>query len=161
MDDRIRKALEIIEEWNENASPSGHNDIKTLHELKEVLSEEPATSPANAFLLENVAILSADLHTHKNYGAFYERLGPDVGGFPGVYRFVIEMAKVMTDWEERHGGAEAFEGPSFGSWAEASEKFVDAAILMSLKKDAVLVPSELREIFMELAEGDEEEVPSP
>lgn len=45
MDDRIKRALELIEEWDSNKNPSGHNDINTLYELREILSENPKEVP--------------------------------------------------------------------------------------------------------------------
>lgn len=42
MDDRIKRALALIEEWDGNRNPSGRNDIDTLYALKEILEEEPS-----------------------------------------------------------------------------------------------------------------------
>lgn len=161
MDDRIKRSLELIEEWDGNQNPSGNNDINTLYELREILSEKPETVPdgEQALLLENVAILSADFHTHRNYHPFYQKFGPELGGFPGIYRLVIDMARTMTDWEKRHGGSEAFEVSTL-SWPEASERFVDAVISRSLKEKDLSSFSDLEDIFQDLME-EEFDPPSP
>lgn len=161
MDDRIKRSLELIEEWDGNQNPSGNNDINTLYELREILSEKPENAPdgEQALLLENVAILSADFHTHKDYHPFYRKFGPELGGFPGVYRLVIDMARSMTEWEKQHGGSEAFEVSSL-TWAEASEKFADAVISRSLKDEDLSSSADFDDIFQGLME-EEPYVPSP
>lgn len=200
MDDRIKRALEVIEEWDNNTNPSGRNDIDTLYSLQEILSEsamktlqgslrttlenhvdklalpEWKRTPENffeefeneirksidgeqTFLLENVSILSADFHSNKNYHVFYEKFGPELGGFPGIHRLVTDMARTMTDWEKEHGGSEAFETSSL-SWPEASEKFVDAVISRSLKEEDLSPSADLEDIFQDLMEG-ETDSPSP
>jgi len=182
MDDRIKRALGLIEEWHNNQNSSGHNDINTLYELKEILSENPKEIPQDSLrntlkenfekrdsettgrdqtiLLENVAILSADFHTDKEYARFYQRFGPDLGGFPGIYRLVIDMARTMTKWEVEHGGGgEAFDISGL-SWPEASEKFVNAVISRSLKDESPCSSFEMADIF-EGVMGEEFEGPSP
>ena len=45
MDDRIKTALSLIDEWENNQSPSGQNDINVIYSIKEILNETPSEDP--------------------------------------------------------------------------------------------------------------------
>ena len=60
-------------------------------------------------LLQNVAAISGDFHTHKLYHCFYDAFGKHMDGFIGNYNICIEMARVLTDWETANGGSRAYD----------------------------------------------------
>lgn len=51
-------------------------------------------------LLENVAAISAELWGNQS-AYFYVRHGEALGGFPGVWKYSIDAARVFTDAEVR------------------------------------------------------------
>jgi hypothetical protein len=55
-------------------------------------------------LLENVAAISADMHIGSDGRAdrFYQRFGQELGGFPGIWSFCVEMGKAFTAAEDTH-----------------------------------------------------------
>ena len=88
----------------------------------------------NQSMLENVAAISGDFHTHCAYEEFYDTFGPKINGFPGVYEICISMAKAMTDWEilqTRKGYTEPY-GEVGLDWIVVVEEFVDRIISDSL-----------------------------
>ena len=56
-------------------------------------------------LLQNVASISGDFHTHKLCHCFYDTFGKYIDGFIGNYDICIEMARALTDWETANGGS--------------------------------------------------------
>lgn len=50
-------------------------------------------------LHENIAAISAELWGGDS--EFYPRHGANLGGFPGVWRFAIDAAKIFTEQERR------------------------------------------------------------
>src|SRR5262249_33538556 len=82
-------------------------------------------------LLQNVAAIAAEFHTHQAYWEFYERFGKHIDGFIGQYELCIEMAKALTDWEGNNGRAHAYDNAG-APWIEIVEAFVSEVISMAL-----------------------------
>jgi hypothetical protein len=83
-------------------------------------------------LLQNLAAISGDFHTHREYWAFYETFGSNIDGFIGNYELCIQMARALTDWEIQNGGpAVAYDDVM--PWIEVVEQFVDRMILRSIE----------------------------
>jgi hypothetical protein len=78
-------------------------------------------------LLQNVAAISGDFHTHKRYWEFYQTFGRHIDGFVGQYEICIEMAKALTDWEAENGGEDAYANTA-DPWIEIVEQFIDSVI---------------------------------
>ena len=54
-------------------------------------------------LLENTAAISAELHTEeKRFRQFYDNNGASMGGFPGIWKYCVEMAEEFTAADEKH-----------------------------------------------------------
>lgn len=51
----------------------------------------------------NAVALSAEFHSGSSYEKVYGTIGHMVGGFPGIYDLVAEMAHVLTAWEQING----------------------------------------------------------
>ena len=83
-------------------------------------------------LLQNVAAISGDFHTHKFYHCFYDTFGKHVDGFIGNYNICIEMARALTDWENANGGSGAYDDLGI-PWIEMVENFVENMILRSIE----------------------------
>ena len=95
---------------------------------------------------QNIAAISAELHAHPRYGAYYEAFADQINGFVGVYELCISMAAALTDWELDHGGLMAYENRGV-TWIEVVECFVDEMLERSLAAGGALVPATvLREI---------------
>ena len=79
-------------------------------------------------LLQNIAAISADFHTHVRYDEFYETGCETIGGFFGVYDICIEMAQVLTLWELENGG----ELPAYDElnvmWVDVFTQYVNSVI---------------------------------
>ncbi len=60
-------------------------------------------------LYENIAAISADLHTHRKFPKFYERIGPDVGGCMGIYALCGRIGEALTHWEADNGRTECYD----------------------------------------------------
>jgi hypothetical protein len=89
------------------------------------------TTDAQRQFAQNIAAISADFHTHRQYHAFYDAFGKMIDGFIGNYEICIQMAEAMTDWEMTNGIAMAYE--NLGTpWIEIVEKYVDALISNSV-----------------------------
>lgn len=68
-------------------------------------------------LHENIAAISEGLWGGKS--KFYDRHGESLSGFPGVWRFAIDAAKVFTKAEARFAR-------EFGSKPTASYEYIEA-----------------------------------
>jgi len=56
---------------------------------------------------ENIAACTAEFFgAHRQCRAFYDRYGPELGGFPGLWRHCIEIAVALQEAEEvvKHEG---------------------------------------------------------
>jgi hypothetical protein len=84
-------------------------------------------------LLQNVAAISGDFHTHKLYHCFYDTFGKNIDGFVGNYDICIEMARALTDWEIVNGGPAAAYDDAPMPWIEIVEHFVDSMMLRSIE----------------------------
>jgi hypothetical protein len=82
-------------------------------------------------LLQNVAAISGDLHTHVLYWQFYEISGRHIDGFVGNYETCIRMAKALTAWEAANGDSLAYEDLGT-TWIEIVERYVHAMINRSV-----------------------------
>jgi len=92
------------------------------------------TNESDYSMLENVAAISGDFHTHARYREFMDKFGPDLGGFTGSYSLCIQMARALTFYENASGvGHEVYE-QNGSSWIEIVERFVDAMIQTSIEK---------------------------
>jgi hypothetical protein len=87
-------------------------------------------------LLQNVAAISGDFHTHKLCHCFYDTFGKYIDGFIGNYDICIEMARSLTDWETANGGSGAYD--QLGTpWIEVVENYVEAIITLSLATEEI------------------------
>lgn len=56
----------------------------------------------NRILLENTAAISAELHAdEKQYQRFYHKHADDLGGFPGIWNFCVDAAKIFSSCESK------------------------------------------------------------
>ena len=83
-------------------------------------------------LLQNLAAISGDFHTHKFFHRFYDTFGKHMDGFIGNYNICIEMARALTDWETTNGGSRAYDDLET-PWIEIVERFVESMILRSVE----------------------------
>lgn len=91
---------------------------------------------------QNIAAISAEIHTHHLYGRFYERFGKEIDGFVGVYELCVTMARELTDWELANGLGEAYE--NVGSlWIEVVEDFVQFMLATSLQSGELPEPADV------------------
>jgi hypothetical protein len=79
-------------------------------------------------LLQNVAAISAELHTHKGFCEFYDACGEVINGFVGAYDVCIEMAQTLTDWEKDHGGPFIAYDTTDLSWIDVVAIYVDTVM---------------------------------
>ena len=84
-------------------------------------------------LLQNLAAIAGDFHTHQQYWAFYETFGKNIDGFVGNYDICIEMARVLSDWENENGGPASAYDDAPMPWIEIVEQFVESMILRSIE----------------------------
>jgi hypothetical protein len=97
-------------------------------------------------LKQNIAAISADFHTHRLYGDFYDTFGKLIDGFVGNYELCIRMADALTSWELENGGPMAYENLGI-TWIEVVENFVGDMLARSLETGGLLHPyTLLREI---------------
>src|SRR3954452_24638861 len=75
-------------------------------------------------LLENVAAISADFHTHSLYDRCYEIVLSKENGFASAYDICIQMAEALTDWELQTGAVQAIYDVSGLSWIEVVDVYV-------------------------------------
>lgn len=121
---------------------------------------ERADAPAKAdadptSLHENIAALSAELHTSADYDAFYKAIGPQVDGFPGIFRLAVDMARALSAWEEESGGAaEAYENAGLG-WIETVEAYAARMIRDSLQFETLADPAKVLAEVIREAMGEE------
>lgn len=94
------------------------------------------TANSQHSLLQNVAAISGDFHTHQRYWEFYETFGKRIDGFVGQYDICIEMAKALTDWENENGGNLAYDHAP-RPWIEIVERFVAAMIERSIETSEI------------------------
>ena len=88
-------------------------------------------------LLQNIAAISGDFHTHKRYWEFYETFGKNIDGFVGQYDICIGMAKALTDWENANGGLDAYDRHGL-IWIEIVEQYVAAVLDRSIESAQVM-----------------------
>lgn len=72
-----------------------------------------------ADLHENIAAISGELWGGKS--KFYDRHGADLSGFPGVWRFSIDAARIFTNAEKKFG-------KKYGNKPNASFEYLDAIL---------------------------------
>lgn len=88
-------------------------------------------------LQENIAAISAELHTHALYWPFYEQQGRYIDGFVGNFRLAINMAKALTLWEDLHGGhGEAYDKNGL-IWLELVQTYTDHMLRATLAQDSI------------------------
>ena len=98
-------------------------------------------------LVQNVAAISAEFHTHKRYAEFYEQGCDSIGGFVGVYDICIEMGQALTDWEDVNGGAFVAYDNAGIDWIEVVAQYVEAVITQMIAfDDSINTPFCLREL---------------
>jgi hypothetical protein len=111
-------------------------------------------------LLQNVAAISAELHTHTGFSRFYDACGEVINGFVGAYDVCIEMAQALTDWEKDNGGPFVAYDTTDLSWIDVVAIYVDT--VMKRMMEAQTAPdyrATLRELpFLTPAEADRPEV---
>jgi len=79
-------------------------------------------------LLQNIAAISADFHTHVRYDEFYETGCETIGGFIGVYDICIDMAQALTLWEWENSGQSTVYDELDISWLDVFTQYVDVMI---------------------------------
>ena len=52
-------------------------------------------------LVENAVAISAQFHTDRRYQEFYDAMAEKLSGFPGIYRFIGELAEALTKQEAK------------------------------------------------------------
>jgi hypothetical protein len=82
---------------------------------------------------QNIAAISAEFHTHRQYNDFYNTFGNFIDGFIGNYEVCIAMANALSEWEIDNGGLDAYENAGL-IWIEVVEKYVDTLIAHALEK---------------------------
>ncbi len=99
------------------ATPDGRWGIIDAHDVQVALvasewmadailrSPHPASPPPDPKLLENIAAISAEFHADQRaYERFYEDNADGLGGFPGIWRYMIHAGIAFRnaepdDWE--------------------------------------------------------------
>jgi hypothetical protein len=81
----------------------------------------PSPIQAHELHKENIAAISAVFHQHTEYDSFYLRVGAQLGGFPGLWRYCVQAADAFLFAEECHF-AEDYE------YVKAVDNFVDLII---------------------------------
>lgn len=87
-------------------------------------------------LLQNVAAISGDFHTHQRYWQFYETFGKHIDGFVGNYEICIRMAQALTAWEAGNDGNLAYETLGV-PWIEVIGEYTGVMIDQSLEDDTI------------------------
>ena len=95
----------------------------------------PPISTIHHSLVQNVAAISAEFHTHKRYGEFYDQGCESIGGFVGIYEICIEMGQALTDWENANGGGYYAYDDADIDWIEVVAQYVDAVITQMIEFD--------------------------
>ena len=95
----------------------------------------PPISTIHHSLVQNVAAISAEFHTHKRYAEFYDQGCDSIGGFVGIYDICIEMGQALTDWEDANGGASYAYDNADIDWIEVVTQYVDAVITQMITFD--------------------------
>jgi hypothetical protein len=95
----------------------------------------PPVSTIHHSLVQNVAAISADFHTHTRYDEFYELGCDSMGGFVGIYDICIEMAQALTDWEDDNGGAFVAYDDAGLNWIEVVTQYVDTVMAQIIDSD--------------------------
>lgn len=91
-------------------------------------------------LKQNIAAIAGDFHTHRLYGAFYDRFGQYIDGFVGQYDLCIAMAGALTEWEVANGLGAAYENAGV-PWIEVIEDFVETVLVEALDAGAIPDPA--------------------
>jgi hypothetical protein len=136
--DGIRLADALVDCIDKQDADTVAGIIKENFNFREnwaVFEEVFATS-----LHENIAALSADLHTSKRYGEFYERFCVQLGGFPGFFQLAVNMATALTAFENEHGGPAIYEVVGL-DWIIVVENFAEQIIYDSLVFDELADPA--------------------
>lgn len=87
-------------------------------------------------LLQNVAAISGDFHTHQRYWQFYDTFGRHIDGFVGNYEICIHMAKALTGWEADNGDTLAYENIGV-TWIEIVEQYTGVMIDQSIEDGTI------------------------
>lgn len=142
LDYAIHLDTEAIDRWNDLALDDDGQPV-----IEEITPEHPYWRAAHRDYAEyalgqNIAAISAEIHTHHLYGRFYERFGKEIDGFVGVYELCVSMARELTDWELANGLGEAYE--NVGSlWIEVVEDFVQFMLATSLQSGELPEPADV------------------
>jgi len=97
----------------------------TLRDTIAVLeAEERTVAETYERRAENIAAVTAELHGDVRYQAFYETHGASFGGFPGIWRYCIEVADAFTRVEVEIAG-----NPD--AWLDAVTEFVELLLSSS------------------------------
>jgi hypothetical protein len=99
-------------------------------------------------LLQNVAAISAELHTHKGFSDFYDACSEVINGFVGAYDVCIEMAQALTDWEKDNGGPFVAYDTTDLSWIDVVAIYVDTVMKHMM---ATQTPPDYPAVLRELA----------
>jgi hypothetical protein len=104
------------------------------------MSKQNKTQQWQDDMYENIAAISAELWTKNS--KFYERHGAALGGFPGVWRFAIDAARIFTDAEHE------LKGKASGESYEYLEAIEDYASSLRVAKE-LPTQSELKALAQE------------
>jgi hypothetical protein len=95
---------------------------------------------------QNIAAISAEFHTHRQYNEFYDTFGKFIDGFIGNYEVCIAMADALSAWETSNGGMMAYENAEV-PWIEVIENFVEEMLERCIETGGILnAHTVLREI---------------
>jgi DNA-directed RNA polymerase subunit RPC12/RpoP len=103
----------------------GKRIVDNVKKVEEKTVTNNKKMDAHALLLENVAAVSAEVHSHPHYKKFYDKVAPRVGGFPGIYRLCIDFARAMTEWETSRLGSDMLQRIE---WIDLVDACVDRAV---------------------------------
>lgn len=88
--------------------------------------------------MENLSAISAEFHTSKHYRVFYNHAGGGLGGFPGIWTYVIEVADAFS-WAERKRDTE-------DAWIESVIDYAEGVVIAG----DTLTVKELRKLALKI-----------
>jgi hypothetical protein len=79
-------------------------------------------------VLECVAAVSSEFHGRREgYAKFYERHGAELGGFPAIWQYCLQLGLALHEAEEQVAKNGIIEGIDY-DWVEVVLSYTDAAL---------------------------------
>jgi hypothetical protein len=143
LDDALYLDAEPIERRDEFAPDASDDDLPAIEEITpdHWAWRDAHREFAGHSVMQNIAAISGEFHTHRRYWEFYEAFGTMIDGFVGQYELCIAMGEALTDWELGNGVGQAYENAG-APWIEVVEDFVDAMLEAALAAGVVPDPAE-------------------